>query len=358
MTVNHRTLITLVMIIAALGAILMSDRLGIEQSFDSGEASVLLPGLDKELNDITSLTINTAGNRTAVILTRGAERWTVAERDDYPADIGKIRDNLISLAKATIVEEKTTDPSLYARLGVEDIANEEAAGIELVIAGPNDPYRMIIGTTGVRGDHAYARKPGTAVSLLITADLDLGTEPTDWLDRNILNIASNDIFSVTTTHPDGKTVRIEKAGPDANSFDLIDQPTGSELTYPGITNSIGSVLTDLELDDVVVRADADLKSMPPILTRFETFDGLIVLVSTYTSDDQSLAGFRFTHAAELKARFSSTTDQDDSPLDTAATRADELNTRLGDWLFVLPASKHDELTRRMSDLLSKPVTQP
>ncbi len=349
---NRRTLITLVIIIAALSAILMTNR----QDFDGGETSVLLPGLDQELNDITSLTIRTAGNRVAVTLSRGAEQWVVAQRDAYPADIGKIRDNLISLANATIVEEKTADPALYTRLGVEDIAKEDAGGIELVIEGPGEPYRMIIGTTGVRGDHAYARKPGAAVSLLIAASLDLGTEPADWLDHTIIDIAASDIFSATTTHPDGERVRIEKTGPDASSFELIDQPANRELTYPGVTASIGSVLTDLVMDDVVARTGVSLENVQPIVTRFETFDGLIVITKTYTSDKMDFVGFEFTTDTELEARFTAN-NQEDLTGDTAATRADNLNIRLGGWLFILPGHKQDELTHHMSDLLSEPENQ-
>lgn len=344
---NRRTFITLVFIIAVMSAFLISNR----QDFNSDEVISLLPGLDRELNDVTKLTIRVAGNRTATTLIRGPERWTVAERGNYPADVGKIRQNLISLANATVVEEKTTDPALYARLGVKDIANEDATGAELVIDGLNESYRIIIGKTGIRGDQAYARDPGSTVSLLIAARLDLGTEPADWLDRAIVDIPSSDVFRVTTTHPDGETIRIEKNGPEANGFELVDQPADTELAYASVTDSIGSVLAGLALDDVTTRADAGLEDVQPVVTRFETFDGLIIITNIYTIEDERFVGFEFTADAELAARFA-TPDQDEAPGNIATARAAELNARCSLWLFKLPSYKLDQLTRRQSDLLN------
>jgi len=333
---NRRTFIILAFIIVVMSVIVMSDR----QDIDSDEVSLLLPGLDTELNEVTKLTIKAAGNRTVTTLMRGAERWTVAERGNYPADVGKIRQNLISLANATVVEQKTADPALYARLGVEDIANEDATGVELIIDGSNETYQVIIGKTGVRGDHAYARKPGSAVSLLIAANLDLGSEPTDWLDRTIIDVPSSDVSRVTTIHPDGETVRIEKS--EADGFRPVDLPADIELTVTGVADSIGSALTELTLDDVSTRVSAGLKDVRPIVTRFETFDGLNIITNVYTDGDQHFVAFEFT-----------VSDQNEATRDTATARAAELEARLGEWLFVIPGHKLEQLTHRLSDLLGQ-----
>ena len=276
---NRRTFIILIVIIAVMSAILMMDR----QGLDGEKASAVLPGLDSELNNITRLTIIAAGNRTVATLNRGTERWTVAEYNDYPADVGKIRGTLIALANATVIEEKTSDPALYSRLGVEDIADEDASGLELIIDGANTSKRIIVGKTGIRGDQAYVRLPDAAISLLITANLVLGAEPTDWLDHTILNIPASDIFRVTTIHPDGETIRIEKTAGRASGFELINLPADAEISYANAADSIGSVLAGLRLEDVMVRTNVDLEDFQTVITRFETFDGLIITASVYTN---------------------------------------------------------------------------
>ena len=335
---NHRTLIFLVLTIVVLGAIVLLNREGP----GSDEATTVLPGLDNALNELTQLTIRTAGNRTVTTLMRGAEQWTVAERGNYPADVGKIRQNLIALANATIVEQKTADPALYSRLGVEDIANDDATGVELEIDGPNGSYRIIIGKTGVRGDQAYARIPGAAGSLLIATKLDLGEEPTDWLDRAIIDIPSSDILRVTTIHPDGETVRIRNIDPDG--FVPVDLPADVKAIDTGVANSIGSVLTDLRLVDVSTRANAGFENIAAIISRFETRDGLIVITNVFKESDERWVGFEFIVADESQDNLA------ESDSEEAATRAAELQARFGAWLFVLADDKLDQLTYRRTDL--------
>ncbi len=336
---SRRTFFSLIFAIVVMGAILMLNR----QNFNDHQTTPVLPGLESQLNDVTKLTIKTAGNRTAVTLIRGPERWVVAERGNYPADIGKIRQNLIALAKATVVEEKTADPALYTKLGVEDITNKDATGIEIVIDSPNDSYLIIIGKTGVRGDQAYARIPDSAGSLLISAKLNLDTQPANWLDRAVVDIPSSDIFRVTTTHPDGETFSIEKSGPDATVFKLTDQPADAKPASSGMLNSIGSVLAGLKLDDVTTPGNTDIHDTKPVITRFETFDGLIIVAKVYPNDDKSLVSFEFTSDPELAARFAAK-DQDKTAGDTATAKADELNKRLGKWFFILPPYKLSQLT--------------
>jgi len=337
--VSRRTFFSLIFAIVIMGAILMLNR----QNVNDHQMTPVLPGLESRLNDVTKLTIRTAGNRAVVTLIRGQERWMVAERGNYPADVGKIRQNLIALAKATVVEKKTADPALYTRLGVEDIAKEDATGVEIVIDSPNESYRIIIGKTGVRGDQAYARKPDSAGSLLISAKLSLDTQPANWLDRTVVDIPSNDIFRVTTTHPDGETFSIEKSGPDDTIFKLAGQPADAKPADSGMLNSIGSALAGLKLDDVVTPENADIQDTKPVVTRFETFGGLIIDANVYPNDDKSFVSFKFTSDPELAARFAAK-DKDKTAGDTATEKADELNNRLGKWLFILPPYKLGQLT--------------
>jgi len=73
----------------------------------------------------------------AVTLRKSGERWTVAERADYPADTSKLRKLLQSLRDAKIVEEKTSDPALFAGIGVEDPAAAGATGAEVTAIAPS-----------------------------------------------------------------------------------------------------------------------------------------------------------------------------------------------------------------------------
>jgi hypothetical protein len=328
--VNRRTLLIFILTIIVLGTIVIANR-----PSPDNEAVAVLPGLDNGLNDVTTLTIRTAGNRTVATLMRGTERWTIAERGHYPADVGKIRQNLIALAKATVVEQKTADPMLYPRLGVEDISNEDATGVELVIDSPEESFRIIIGKTGIRGDQAYARIPGSTGSLLIAARLDLGETPAEWIDHAIIDIPSNTVTRVTTTHPDGETVRIRHT--EADGFEPVNLPAAVKITDTGVADSIGSALTDLRLVDVSTRAKADREGAEPIVSRFVTRNGLTVITRVYADGDERYVGFEFSASTDEAA-------------DEAIKRAAELQARFGEWFFVLADDKMDQLTHRRSDL--------
>ena len=67
--------------------------------------------------------------------------WAVAEKDGYPADVEKVRQTLISLAEARIVEPKTANPDFYDRLGVEGVEDEAAGGLAVMLTGADTPVK-------------------------------------------------------------------------------------------------------------------------------------------------------------------------------------------------------------------------
>ena len=74
---------------------------------DGVDQGLLLPELKASINEVDKITITTANNALVATLQRGEAQWTVAERSGFPANVGKIRRNLIALAEAQIVETKT-----------------------------------------------------------------------------------------------------------------------------------------------------------------------------------------------------------------------------------------------------------
>lgn len=321
---NNRSFLLLVSTVLIMVALLYSRP---EDPFQ-GDRQLILRGLAGELNDVERVTVIGAGNETIATLERGEHQWTLAERDGYRADVGRIRRNLIALAEARVVEQKTTDPALHSKLGVEDLADPKAAGREFVIEAPSETYRLIVGTTGIRGGMAYARRPDAAQSFLVSADLDPGKETTDWLDRDVIDVDPDRVQRITITHPDGKVLRIEKATPDAPEFTLANLPDGRELQYATILNSMGGLLSDLQLDDVRAIEATGPDDGTTIVTRFETFDGLIVDVRLFET------------GGERRAR-----------IDVSGDGAAEIGAGLDGWAYTLPSFRTDQLTRRFDDVL-------
>jgi hypothetical protein len=330
---ERRALLILIGVTAVLAAIWYLTPTETEPN----DSQLLFPGLKDRLNEIESVTITVGGNRRVVTLARGAQQWTVEERSGYPADVGKIRQNLIALGDARIVEVKTSNPESYERLGIEDLDHTDATGhlMEINLAGKdgNETIGLIIGHTGVRGKTAYVRRPGQDRGLMITADFDPGREPPDWLARDLMDIPPSDIRAVTINHPDGEVVRIEKSSRSEPNFLVLDVPDGRELLYAAIANPVAGLLSGLEMDDVSP-VDAIDKSVSRLtVTRFETFDGLVIEAKSYTTEDDTVVSFNVTA---------------DEPL---AEQADELNSRLDSWVYSLPSYKSEQLRKRLNDFL-------
>ena len=337
---NRRTFLILISAALVLIAILLLT----PSSIENNGGGFLIPGLNEKLNDVTRLSISAGGGQPVATLERGESQWTVRERSGYPADVSKIRRNLIALGNATIIEEKTSDPALYDRLGIEDIEQSAATGLKLDIYWPGQdgdtPTSLIVGDTGVRGKMAYVRRVGETHGLMVSADLDLGENTMDWLAPELVDIPAADIHAVTISHPDGERLRIEKQSRDDLDFSILDIPDGKELLYPSVANSLGSLLANLSLDDVAPAATVDMDGTEPVVARFQTFDGLVIEAKAYTIDDE----IRIRFHAEAEEPGEST---EPVPFSAIAQQAEDIDARLSPWVYSLPSFKSEQLVKRL-----------
>jgi hypothetical protein len=116
---TQRTVATLAAIAAGLVLLLVVVR---NVSMDGGVATgrLLLPDFAPLANDIREVRITGSESGGGVTLEREDDGWVVVERSEYPADMGKLRPLVVALSEAGIVEEKTSNPEYYDRLGLGD----------------------------------------------------------------------------------------------------------------------------------------------------------------------------------------------------------------------------------------------
>ncbi len=344
---SRRTLVVLLAALAILAAIagvfLRADQNGrrVEE--------LLLPGLKQQLNGIQRIVVAGPGNTPIATLERGADSWTVTEHNRYPADVARIRRNLLALAEARIIEEKTSNPDYYARLGVQDLNSASATGLQLTMddGKGQEPVSVIVGMAppGSSGE-TYVRRTGEPTSWLVTGQFDLGKTGSDWLARDLTDIPAGRIQSVAISHPGLETLRITRrasatgtkgatAGEeDLAEFLVADVPAGRELSYPGIGNGVAGVLADLQLENAQTREVLGTNPGKPVVARFVTTDGLVIETSAWRLTD----GTRLTFLASGEG--------------PAGAEAAALNARLGGWVYTLPSFKTEQFTRRLQDLLA------
>lgn len=324
---NTRTVRTLgIVAIALVAALVVMDVANDSGSTGSGE--LLLPDLKDRINDADQVTFRRADSTFTIV--NDGSRWTVQERNAFPADVGKLREVMLALADARILERKTADPERHGQLGLRSPDVEGSKGVKIEIAGSDFDYSIVIGNLA-QTSNRYARIADQDQSWLIDANPDVPTDSSGWLASSILDVDSARVRSVVLTHPDGEKIQISKLGVEDTNFTVDDIPDGRELSYPTVANGIGGVLNDLQLDDVRIAVElAD-----PVVAVFETFDGLEVTVQTVTADDATWIALSATAPEEIE-------------------QAGEINARVAGWQYKVVDYKANLLKRRWDDILKKP----
>src|SRR5689334_12168636 len=100
MTARRVTLLLIAAVLVIVLAIWLSSKPEAGRPAQSG--STVLPGLDNSaLNSVTEVRLSKSDG-TKTTLKKGSTNWSVAERG-YPADSGKVRNLLLSLAGLSII---------------------------------------------------------------------------------------------------------------------------------------------------------------------------------------------------------------------------------------------------------------
>lgn len=333
------------------------ERGGGSGSVDGAVGTTFLPGLEDELNAVERVEIVGAGGEPVATLERSDGVWTVAEEDSYPADVAKIRDALVALAEARILEEKTSNPAFYDRLGVTSIDDPEARGVEVRIWGDDREYAAVVLGDAASGNDRFARRADESVSYLIDRDPELPTTAAQWTRPEILNVASNRVQRVEIMHADGERLVISKSARDQANFTVEDIPEGRELQYATIANVTGGALRELRLE-AVARLEDD-PPLPAVMSEFRTFDGLVVTVEGRLYGNEPWVNFSARFDADQALAFAEEPVEDDvadaAPSDDSMIEeAADIEARVSGWRYRIPEYQYDQMTRRMDDLLRAP----
>ena len=308
--------------------------------------TLMFPDLTAKLADAARVEITHQGS-TITLARKGNKTespWGLLQRDMYPVQVPKLRGMLTALTELRLVEPRTSDPTLYNRLGLEDADRKESSADLLRVFDASDHViaALLVGhrrvrTAGNVPDEVFVRRPGRAQTWLAEGSLEVDADPQLWLDRDIMNIDHTRIASVVVHRGDteldlskqnGKLVLTAPANPPKlEDYKLDDLDRGLELlNFEDVATDKGAVAP--KVGDTIGSAV------------FITTDGLAVTVTV-------LKG-----AKDIWARFSATGG--DKTKDEAA----KLNARLAGWTYQLGSWKEASLTPSLDTLKATPPTPP
>ena len=363
---SSRSLKLLALVAAVLIALLVAIEVTDDSARPSGE-SVLFADLRSNIEGIDKIAITKADYDTPVTIVRSGDKWVVTERDDYPASIAKVREIIMALADAKVVEVKTANPEMHHRLGLRDPADEGSKGTRITVSGAAVSYDVIFGNVA-QGNFRYLRKADENQAWLVDQNPTIPATPGGWLLADIVDIGSASVQSVRIAHPDGSVIQISKDGESGTNYVVADIPQGRELSYPTVANGIAGALSGLTMEDVRAAQDA----VDAIETVFETTDGLQITTRAVSGDD----GNWVTVAAQVSAAAAagagdvddavaadSAADMDDVDTDSAddadnavdaQEKADAINAIVSGWQYRISDYKFNLLTREWNDILQAP----
>ncbi|MEM7402386.1 MAG: DUF4340 domain-containing protein [Pseudomonadota bacterium] len=321
----------------------------------------LIPSLQGNLNSVTKFTVLEAGNLLLSSVSKTESGWIVDNRDGYEANVAAVRNVFENLAEAKLAEAKTSNPQNYTKLGVESIENENAQGVLLTVDGLGDTVNIIFGNDGSSGKNTqYVRHQKEQQSWLINKKINIARDPTDWLEKDILDIPPERIKNITIQHADGTVIDINNTGNQAYEF-VIDAiaPDGMKISDSQIYQ-VANALSSLQLTDVskaeLLRAD-DLA--PSVTTVFKTFDGLTITTRAYPGPVVKL-NFMIDidfNAAHVDENIENKTPEAESTIDAAMisdpkaaeSLSKSLKQKLDGWAYVLPTISQAALTKKLTD---------
>lgn len=243
------------------------------------------------LNDIAAIAIKTSSNEVEVA--KSGEIWTVASRENYPANFDTISGLLRKVWELKELRHVQVGASQLASLELVEPGKGKGSGTLLVFkdASGAEKHTLLLGKQHMRegaanssplggggaypdGRYLLADGNTDGVALVQEPFSDVRTEASDWLQKDFFKVAKTKSIEVTTTNS-WKVERETESG-DWKLVDLKDD----EILDTAKTGSFNYALSSPSFTDVVVGANPDeLGLATPKRVVLNTFDGF-----TYTID--------------------------------------------------------------------------
>lgn len=352
-------LILIVLTVAiALAAVMTRN----EKSDAAGAGEPLFADFLNNINEIT--TVVGVGRGETFTLVREGNRWLVVEKNGYPADQNNARQLVLGTARLKRIEAKTSNPDLYAKIGLDDINDENGNAVQYSFknAAGNTLVELLVGNSRLgRSDpqlnEYFVREPAMAQTWLVEGKLPDAIGALEWLDSNVLTVHRERVREVTIRHPDGAVVAISKQRPSQRTFDVQGVPEGVEAESQFMVSDLGRALATLDMEDVIPASEA---SVPDDGLRVEmtTFDGLRVILNSVEDGERTLARVQASFdesliAPEFFPGGAQAEGESANLLSAQAVRDDvsRFNDNWQGWTYVLPDYRAKYMSVKNEDFL-------
>ena len=362
---NNRRIIVLVLtVIVVITAVIVSQQRAPQTST---EKFALFPELGERINDVSELVVR--DGQTSLTVRRVAGNWGVVESDNYPVLIDKVKQTVLAVSGLEVIAQKTDNPDLYKRLGVEDPDSKGATSQLLTLLADGEKMaEIVVGKTRRSKSAAgapglYVRIPDQPHSLLVEGSLSVSADLINWIKRDIIDIEGDRVNTVRL-RPAGEAEVLLNRDSSAGDLVLQDIPEGKEQASEYLIGRIATILENVYVEDVRKEGNIDF-SRPESEISVTTFDGLAANIDVAKSGDQTYARFSFAvqqtgkdsgGANDEKQAETETAAEEETTL-TPEQEAESLNNLVKGWAYRLSTSKAELYNHTLSDLVQDPTPE-
>ena len=164
---------------------------------DEVTSRALFPELDLDKMNRAEKVVVRTDEETIELLRDEQFGWVVAQLDNYPAETAQLRTLFNVFLEVEKVEEKTSDPAFYARLGVADPESPEGGGTLVAVTVEGIEYAVILGELSPQmSTGQFVRKPEEETSWLVNRRFRVSKTPNRWVETEIFHIPREDIQTI------------------------------------------------------------------------------------------------------------------------------------------------------------------
>ena len=293
---------------------------------------------DLKASDIAAIRI--VEPKATLTLQRKGERWVIAERGDFPADIGRVREFVLKVIGLKIGQSEPLGEKDRARLNLDAsgtrVEFKAADGKDLGVFTVGRKYfkREVENPAKAIPDGRFVALPGEAGTAYLVGDAlgQAAASSAEWIDRTAFQVEK--VKTLEVRYPAGDGWRIERSGDNAD-WNLTGAKPGEKLDISR-ANAASYSLQLLELADVAAKDVAETGLDKPVLVDATTLEGL-----SYAIKIGKLVGenyyVSFTSSGTPKAE------------DKAAREK-----LLAQHVLLIPKSKLEDTLKPRAELLEKP----
>ena len=292
---------------------------------------------DLKVADIAAMTIQEP--KAALTLQRKDERWVLAERGDFPADLARVREFVLKVIGLKVGQSEPLGEKDRARLNLDasgtrvEFKDAQGKALGAFVLGKKYFKREVDNPDKATPDGRFLALPDEAGTAYLVGDplTQATTRTSEWIERTSFQVER--IKTLEVRYPAGGGYRIERQADNAE-WKLAGANPGEKLDISR-ANAASYSLSLLELADVAPKDAGDTGLDQPVLINATTLAG-----AAYAIKVGKLAGEN--HYVSFTA----------TGLKPDAKDAERVKL-LSEHVLLVPKSKLEDTLKKRSELLEK-----